>query len=85
MNKKEQTRKTKYTGVYQNLNNKTFGYRVKLGTDRATGKSITEHHRGFRTANEAHEARTAALKKKHDLGALTNAHMLYEQILYSRI
>lgn len=81
MSKKEQTRKTKYTGVYQNLNNKTFGYRVKLGTDRATGKSITEHRRGFRTANEAHEARTAALKKKHDLGALTNAHMLYEQFM----
>lgn len=81
MSKKEQTRKTKYTGVYQNLSNKTFGYRVKLGTDRATGKAITEHRRGFRTASEAHEARTSALKKKHDLGALTNAHMLYEQFM----
>lgn len=81
MSKKEQTRKTKYTGVYQNLNNKTFGYRVKLGTDRATGKVITEHRRGFRTASEAHEARTSALKKKHDLGALTNAHMLYEEFM----
>ena len=71
------TKKTKYVGVYQDLVTKKFGYRVKLGTDRATGKAIHEHRRGFRTANEAHEARTTALKKKQDLGALSNANMSY--------
>lgn len=77
----ERTKKTKYVGVYQDLNTKKFGYRVKLGTDRITGKAIQEHRRGFRTAGEAHEARTAALKKKHDLGALSNVHMTYEMFM----
>lgn len=78
---KERTKKTKYVGVYQDLNTKKFGYRVKLGTDRATGKTITEHRRGYRTAGEAHEARTSALKKKQDLGSLSNANMTYGQFM----
>ncbi|OMC78456.1 site-specific integrase [Viridibacillus sp. FSL H8-0123] len=78
---KEQTKKTKYVGVYQDLTTKKFGYRVKLGTDRITGKPIQEHRRGFRTASEAHEARIAALKQKQDLGALSNANMTYESFM----
>ena len=81
MTKKERTKKTKYVGVYQDLRTKKFGYRVKRGTDRVTGKSITEHRRGFRTAGEAHEARTTALKKKQDLGVLSNANMTYKQFM----
>lgn len=73
----EKTRKTKYVGVYQDMSTKRYGYRVKLGTDKVTGKAIHEHRRGFRTASEAHEARTTALKKKQDLGALSNANMSY--------
>lgn len=72
------TRKTKYVGVYQDLTTKKYGYRVKLGIDRITGKVIQEHRRGFRTATEAYEARTTALKKKQDLGALANANLTYE-------
>lgn len=81
MTRKERTKKTKYVGVYQDLSTKKFGYRVKLGTDRVTGKSITEHRRGFRTAGEAHEARTTVLKKKQDLGVLSNANMTYKQFM----
>lgn len=81
MSTKRITKKTKYVGVYQDLITKKFGYRVKLGTDRATGKAIQEHRRGFRTAGEAHEARTAAMKKKHDLGALSNANMTYSDFM----
>lgn len=75
------TRRTKYVGVYQDLSTKKFGCSVKLGTDRATGKTIQEHRRGFRTASEAHEARTTVLKKKQDLGSLSNANMTYEQFM----
>jgi len=75
------TRKTKYIGVYQDLKTKKYGYRVKLGTDRITGKMIQEHRRGYRTAGEANEARTAALKKKHDLGALSNVNMTYSDFM----
>lgn len=75
------TRTTKYVGVYQDLKTKKYGYRVKLGTDRITGKTIQEHRRGYRTAGEANEARTAALKKKHDLGALSNANMTYSDFM----
>lgn len=64
MSNVEKTKKTKYVGVYQDLTTKKFGYRVKLGTDRITGKAIQEHRRGFRTATEAYEARTSALKQK---------------------
>lgn len=77
----EKTKKTKYVGVYKNLTTKKFGYRVKLGTDRITGKAIQEHRRGFRTAVEAHEARTTALKKKQDLGSLSNANMTYDMFM----
>lgn len=79
--KKEETRKTKYVGVYNNLTTKTFGYRVNLGIDSVTGKPIMEHRRGYRTAKEAHEARTTALKKKQDLGVLANANMTYEMFM----
>ncbi|GAQ19499.1 integrase [Oceanobacillus picturae] len=79
--KQETTRKTKYVGVYQDLTTKKYGYRVKLGIDRITGKAIQEHRRGFRTAVEAHEARTAALKKKQDLGTLSNANMTYNMFM----
>lgn len=78
MSNVEKTKKTKYVGVYQDLTTKKFGYRVKLGTDRITGKAIQEHRRGFRTATEAYEARTSALKQKQDLGALANANMTYD-------
>lgn len=77
-------RKTKYVGMNQDLKTKKFGYRVKLGTDRITGKQVQEHRRGFWTAVEAHEARTTALKKEtrhRDLGALANTNMSYEQFL----
>ncbi|MCZ0704199.1 integrase [Natronobacillus azotifigens] len=81
MVKKYSTKKTKYVGVYQDLQTKKYGYRVKLGTDRSTGKSIHEHRRGFRTASEANEARTTALKKKQDLGALSNTNMTYDMFM----
>ncbi|MFR0819799.1 MAG: Arm DNA-binding domain-containing protein [Lactococcus lactis] len=45
------------------MSTKRYGYRVKLGTDRVTGKAIHEHRRGFPTAREANEARTTALKE----------------------
>ncbi|MEQ7289922.1 tyrosine-type recombinase/integrase [Enterococcus gallinarum] len=77
----EKTRKTKYVGVYQDMSTKRYGYRVKLGTDRITGKAIHEHRRGFPTAREANEARTTALKKKHDLGALSDAQMTVSDFL----
>ncbi|MFR0814773.1 MAG: Arm DNA-binding domain-containing protein [Enterococcus casseliflavus] len=77
----EKPRKTKYVGVYQDMSTKRYGYRVKLGTDRVTGKAIHEHRRGFPTAREANEARTTALKKKHDLGALSDAQMTVSEFL----
>jgi integrase len=81
MSDKKMTKRTKYVGVYQDLKTKKYGYRVKLGSDQVTGKAIQEHRRGFRTASEANEARTTALKQKQDLGALSNAQMSYYDFL----
>lgn len=73
--------KTRYTGVTKDEKTGKFAYYFKSGVDLATGKPYQEHRRGFATAKEAFEARTRAMNKVQQKGAIKYTNWTYKQFM----
>ena len=73
--------KTRYTGVTKDEKTGKFAYYFKSGVDLATGKPYQEHRRGFNTAKEAFEARTRAMNKVQQKGAIKYTNWTYKQFM----
>ncbi len=73
--------KTRYTGVTKDEKIGKFAYYFKSGVDLATGKPYQEHRRGFATAKEAFEARTRAMNKVQQKGAIKYTNWTYKQFM----